>query len=129
VIDGDDRLAYTWDVTRRDGTVTTGADVCFLNEGLVVDNWTIASPDGQSVLPDGPGQEFSAPAERLDRQGLLELTADAHPWHRERVVDVARQTVSGTWSDDRRGGIALLVIASGRIDRQWVIPGTRTLVY
>ena len=28
-----------------------------------------------------------------------------------------------------RGGIAVLVGASGRIDRQWVIPGKRALVH
>ncbi len=129
VIDGDDRLAYTWDLTRRNGEVLTGADVCVLRDGLVVENWTIPSYDPRSDLADGPGAGAPAVAEPLSRQELLELTANAHPWHRERVVDVARQTVAGTWSDGERGGIAVLVVESGRIDRQWVIPGTRALLY
>jgi hypothetical protein len=129
VIDGYERLAYTWDVTRRDGSVLTGADVCVLRDGLVVENWTIPSYDARSELPDGPGASVPAIAEPLDRQHLLALTADAHPWHRNRAVDVARQTVAGTWSDGDRGGIAVLVVESGRIDRQWVIPGTRALRY
>jgi hypothetical protein len=129
VIDGGDRIAYTWDVTRRDGTVTTGADVCVLRDGLVVDNWTLPSAQGRSELPDGPGLAAPAAEALLSREALLELTADAHPWHRERAVDVARQTVGGTWSDGNRGGIAILVIESGRIDREWALPGTRALAY
>jgi hypothetical protein len=129
VIDGKDRLAYTWDVTRRDGSVLTGADVCVLRDGLVVENWTLPSFESRSELPDGPGLTVPVIADPLDRQALLTLTTDAHPWHRNRVVDVARQTVAGTWSDGERGGIAVLVVGSGRIDRQWVIPGTRALRY
>ena len=128
-IDGNDSLAYTWDLTRRDGSVLTGADVCVLRDGLVAENWTVPSYDARSELPDGPGQAESATGERLDRQALLALTADAHPWHRDRVVDVGRQTVAGTWGRPGRGGIAVLVVASGRIDRQWVVPGTRALMY
>jgi hypothetical protein len=119
-----DRLAYTWDVTRRDGTVTTGADVCFLRDGLVAENWTIPSRDGWSSLPDASGSD-----RRLDREALLELTGGAHPWHRERVVDVERQTVAGVWDDGARGGIAVLVVSGGRIDREWSIGGTRKLLY
>jgi hypothetical protein len=129
VIDGNDRLAYTWDVTRRDGTVLTGADVCVLRDGLVVENWTLPSYEARSELPDGPGLAVPETVEPLDRQGLLDLTADVHPWHRERVVDVDRQTVGGTWSDGDRGGIAVLVVESGRVARQWVFPGTRPLRY
>jgi hypothetical protein len=129
VIDGNDRLAYTWDVTRRDGSVLTGADVCVLRDGLVVENWTISSYAARSELPDGPGPDAPATAEPLDRQALLAVTADAHPWHRDRVVDIGRQTVAGTWSDGDRGGIAVLVVGSGRIDRQWVFPGVRILRY
>jgi hypothetical protein len=128
VIDGSDRIAYTWDATRRDGTVVTGADVCVLRDGLVLDNWTIPSAEGRSELPDGPGLAAVAEAP-LTREALLDLTADAHPWHRERVVDVDRQTVGGTWSDGNRGGIAIMVIASGGIDREWVLPGTRPIPY
>jgi hypothetical protein len=128
VIDGSDRIAYTWDVTRRDGTVVTGADVCVLRDGLVIDNWTLPSQD-RSSLADGPGLLVPAVDAPLSREALLDLTADAHPWHRDRVVDVARQTVGGTWSDGHRGGIAILVIGSGRIDREWVLPGTRALAY
>jgi hypothetical protein len=100
-----------------------------LRDGLVVENWTIPSYDARSELPDGPETAVPAIAEPLDRQGLLALTADAHPWHRDRVVDVARQTVAGTWSDADRGGIAVLVVEFGRIDRQWVMPGARALRY
>jgi len=120
----DDRLAYTWDVTRRDGSVTTGADVCYLRGGLVSENWTIPARDGRSPLPDA-----SDPGRPLDRPGLLHLTAGAHPWHRERVVDVERQTVAGVWDDGSRGGIAVLVVENGRIDREWSIGGTRKLRY
>jgi len=129
VIDGNDRLAYTWDLTRRDGSVLTGADVCVLRDGLVSENWTIPSYDARSELPDGPGRAGPATGERLDRRTLLALTADARPWHRDPVVDVARQTVAGTWADHDRGGIAVLVVASGRIDRQWNLQGTRALLY
>ncbi|MBU2665715.1 hypothetical protein KOI35_19585 [Actinoplanes bogorensis] len=125
VIDGADRLAYTWDVTRPDGSVTTGADVCFLRDGRVAENWTLPSADGRSDLPDATTPTGS----RLTRDDLLALTADAHPWHRERVVDVARQTVAGVWDDGERGGIAVLVVAGGRVEREWSIPGTRKLSY
>jgi hypothetical protein len=121
VVDGPDRLAYTWDVTRRDGSITTGADVCFLRDGLVAENWTIPSRDGRSDLPDA-----GAPTgRRLTREELLDLTAAAHAWHRERIVDVGRQTVGGVWDS----GIAVLVIEDGRIDREWSIAGTRKLPY
>jgi hypothetical protein len=132
----DDRLAYTWDVTRRDGTVTTGADVCFLRDGLVAENWTVPSRSGRSSLPDGPsssglsltGPSLTGPA--VTREELLALTADAHPWHRDRVADVHRRTVSGVWQDDAgRGGIAVLVVEDGRVDREWSIGGTRKLLY
>jgi hypothetical protein len=129
VIDGNDRLAYTWDVTRRDGSVLTGADVCILRDGRVTENWTIPSYDGRSEIPDGPGRAGSVIGSPLGRHALLALTADAHPWHRDRVVDVGRQTVAGTWVDHDHGGIAVLVVASDRIDRQWVIQGTRALLY
>jgi hypothetical protein len=125
VVDGPDRLAYTWDVTYRDGSITTGADVCFLRAGLVAENWTIPSRDGRSELPDaGP-----AVGRRLSPEELLALTAGAHPWHRERVVDVTRQTVAGVWDDGEHGGIAVVVIEDGRIDREWSIAGTRKLTY
>jgi hypothetical protein len=119
VIDGTDRLAYTWDATRPDGSVTTGADVCYLRDGRVAENWTVPSRAGRSELPDA-----GAPAgRRLTRPELLALTAGAHPWQRERVVDVDRQTVAGFWD----GGIAVLVIEDGRLDRGWAIPATRSL--
>jgi hypothetical protein len=125
VVDGTDRLAYTWDATRPDGSVTTGADVCFLRDGLVAENWTLPSRDGRSALPDA-----GEPAgRRLDAAGLLTLTAGAHPWHRERIVDVQRQTVAGVWDDGGRGGIAVLVVVDGRVDREWSIGGTRKLLY
>ncbi|WP_051807862.1 hypothetical protein [Actinoplanes subtropicus] len=121
VVDGADRVAYTWDVTHRDGTVRSGADVNVLRDGLVVANWTSVSQAGRSPLPDGPG------AGELDRAALAAAVAGAHPWHGDLVVDVARQTVAGTWSDGTRGGIAVLVLVDGRIDRQWVLPGDRPL--
>jgi hypothetical protein len=124
VIDGNDRLAYTWDVTRRDGSVTTGADVCYLRDGLVAENWTIPSRSGRSPLPDAGLSDGGHPADEL-----LALTDGAHPWHRERVVDVARQTVAGVWDDGGRGGIAVLVVSDGRIDREWSIGGSRKLLY
>lgn len=121
VVDGAERLAYTWDVTRRDGTVSTGADLNLLRDGLVVANWTSVSADGRSPLPDGPG------AGDLDRAALAAAVAGAHPWHGDLVIDVPRQTVAGTWTDGTRGGIAVLVLVNGRIDGQWVLPGTRPL--
>ncbi|MGI5130255.1 nuclear transport factor 2 family protein [Pseudonocardia sp. CA-107938] len=54
VIDGADRLAYTWDATLRDGTVLTGADVCVLRDGLVADNWTIVG-ERRAPTPDIAG--------------------------------------------------------------------------
>lgn len=118
----DGRLAYTWDVTRRDGSVTTGADVCFLRDGRVAENWTIPSREGRSELPDA-----DTPAgPPTTREELLALTAGAHPWHRDRVVDVGRRTVAGVWDDGERGGIAVLVVENGRIDREWSMPGTRS---
>jgi hypothetical protein len=121
VIDGADRVAYTWDVTYRDGTVGTGADVNVLRDGLVVANWTSVSRAGRSPLPDGPGRGT------LDRAAIAAAVADAHPWQGNLSIDVGRQTVAGTWSDGARGGIAVLVLADGRIDRQWVLPGRRPL--
>ena len=121
VVDGADRLAYTWDVTRRDGTISTGADVNVLRDGLIVANWTSVSSNGRSPLPDGPG------VGDLDRAALTAAVAGAHPWHGDLVIDVPRQTVAGTWTDGARGGLAVLVLINGRIDRQWVLPGTRPL--
>lgn len=118
-IDGTDRIAYTWKVTGRDGTVRSGADVCVLRDGLVVENWTGAGP--LSPLPDGPGRGD------LDRAALARTVADAQPWHGDLVIDVVRQTVAGVWSDGTRGGLAVIALADGRIDRQWVVPGTRPL--
>jgi hypothetical protein len=135
VVDGADRLAYTWDVTRRDGSVTTGADVCFLRDGRVAENWTLPSREGRSELPDAelPDAELpdagSPTGGRLTREELLTLTAGAHPWHRDRIVDVRRQTVAGVWDDGEHGGIAVLVVEDGRIDREWSIGGTRKLIY
>ncbi len=121
VVDGTERLAFTWDVTRRDGVVITGADLCVLTDGKVSRNWTIPSPDGRSELPDGPGEGD------LDREELRVLAKDAHAWHGELVLDPERQTIAGTWSDGSRGGIAVLVAVDGRVDREWVVPGTRPL--
>jgi hypothetical protein len=123
-IDGTDRLAYTWDATFPDGTVVTGADVCVLRDGLVAENWTVPAAE-RSTLPDGPGR----PAGALDRDELQKLVAEIHPWHRDLVIDVERQTVAGTWSDGTIGGIALLTVEDGRIGRQWSIEGTRTPLY
>jgi hypothetical protein len=125
VVEGADRLAYTWDVTRRDGSVTTGADVCFLRDGRVAENWTLPSREGRSELPDA----VSPTGRRLTREALLTLTAGAHPWHRDRIVDVRRQTAAGVWDDGEHGGIAVLVVEDGRIDREWSIGGTRKLIY
>jgi hypothetical protein len=125
VVDGAGRLAYTWDLTRRDGTVTTGADVCFLRDGRVAENWTLPSRDGRSELPDASPPPFS----RIPAEELSALTAGAHPWHRERIVDVERQTVAGVWDDGARGGIAVLAVEAGRVDREWSIGGTRKLLY
>ena len=121
VIDGADRLAFTWDVTRRDGVVITGADMCVLDGGKVARNWTIPSPDGRSALPDGPG------AGGLGRGELVALAKERHPWQGELAADPLRQTVAGVWSDGMRGGISVLVAVDGRADREWVVPGTRRL--
>jgi len=42
---------------------------------------------------------------------------------------VERQTVAGVWDDGARGGIAVLAISDGRVDREWSIGGTRKLLY
>jgi hypothetical protein len=60
VIDGNERLAYTWDATRPDGTAVTGIDVCVLQDGRVTLNWTVPAAE-RSALPDGPGIEVLHP--------------------------------------------------------------------
>jgi hypothetical protein len=51
---GADTVAYTWDLTRRDGSVVTDMDFNVLREGKVVDNWTFAGP-WRDARADGPG--------------------------------------------------------------------------
>jgi hypothetical protein len=129
VIDGNERLAYTWDATRRDGTVVTGIDVCVLRDGVVTLNWTVPAGE-RSDLPDGPGIEvLSADARALDRAGLTAVASGLYPWHGDLVVDVERQTVGGVWSDGGVGGLAVIVVTDGAVARSWSLPGTRPLAY
>jgi hypothetical protein len=120
-----DRIAYTWDRTSRDGSIATGADVCFLRSGLIAENWTIRDDGPPPELPD----VTTVSGTRLNTDELLALTAKSRPWHRERTVDEYRQTVAGVWDDGARGGIAVLVVENGRIDRDWSMPGARKLLY
>ncbi len=129
VIDGTDRLAYTWDVTRPDGTATTGLDICVLTDGLVSLNWTVPTTE-RSGLSDGPGLEVLPSADRtLDRAGLTAVATGLHPWHGDLVVDVTRQTVAGVWTDGAIGGVAIVVVTDGAVSRSWSHPGTRPLHY
>lgn len=129
VIDGNERLAYTWDATRPDGTAVTGIDVCVLQDGVVTLNWTVPAAE-RSALPDGPGIEVLPPnARALDRAGLTTIAAGLHPWHGDLAVDVERQTVAGVWSGGAVGGLAVLVITDGAVARSWSLPGTRPLLY
>src|ERR1017187_2610378 len=129
VIDGNERLASTWDATKPDGTALTGIDVCVLRDGRVTLNWTVPAAE-RSALPDGPGIEVLPRNTRaLDRAGLTTIAAGLHPWHGDLVVDVERQTVAGVWSDGTFGGLAVLVITDGAVARSWSLPGTRPLLY
>jgi hypothetical protein len=122
VIDGNERLAYTWDATRPDGTAVTGIDVCVLQDGVVTLNWTVPAAE-RSALPDGPGIEVLPPnARALDRAGLTTIAAGLQPlaWRprrRRRTPDRGRRLVRrrcrrvGRPRDHRRGRRPLLVAA------------------
>ncbi len=43
LVDGGDRFAYLWDVTRPDGSITTGIDVNMVREGRIAENWTFVA--------------------------------------------------------------------------------------
>jgi len=90
VIDGNERLAYTWDATLRDGTVLTGADVCVLRDGQVADNWTIVG-ERRAPAPDVAG------AGRATRAELAAAVAAWTPlWNGDtsRVADVVAPDVT-----------------------------------
>ena len=90
----------------------------------------LPSREGRSEQPDAELPDAGSPTGgRLTREELLTLTAGTHPWHRDRIVDVRRQTVAGVWDDGEHGGIAVLVVEDGRIDREWSTGGTRKLIY
>ncbi|MDO9458181.1 hypothetical protein [Nocardioides sp.] len=144
VLDGADRLAYTWDVTLRDGTVLTGADVCVLRDGKVVLNWTLPA-DRRDETPDPPTGRGSATRDEIGElvrgwcarwQDVAD--DDAVFWgptdrrrdesvelHGDPVVDVAGQSVALTWSAGGVGGIDVLVLDGGRVGRAWSFGGQR----
>lgn len=147
VIDGADRLAYTWDATRRDGTVITGADVCVLRDGKVVRNWTIPG-ERQDLTADPLGSGVTtARAHELvegwlrDRDGQCDpsvFVAAAAPddgtyeTHGGLVVDEALGTVAFLWSAQVAGqpigGMDVLIVVDDQIARCWSFTGQRAHV-
>jgi hypothetical protein len=90
VIDGGDRLAYTWDATLRDGTVLTGADVCVLRDGLVEDNWTIVG-ERRAPAPDVAG---SGSASRDELAATVAAWTPLWNGDTSRVADVVAPDVT-----------------------------------
>lgn len=126
---GDDLVAYTWDATKRDGSVVTGMDFNVLRDGRVVDNWTFAGPwrDAQS---DGPGQGS------LTGPQLADLArADAEErgvrLHRPPAVDAVRQSMAYLWvtEPDLPGGLDVVVVRDGSCAQRWSMPAYRAFRY
>lgn len=131
VVDGDRALAYSWDVTRRDGTVLTGADVNVLRDGRVAENWTIPA----AVRDDRADLTGAGTASRADLVALCRAEAAARGVviHREPVVDEVRRTAAYLWATgtgpDDPGGIDVLVVRHGRVASTWSAPGSRAFSY
>lgn len=131
VVDGDRALAYTWDVTRRDGTVLTGADVNILRDGRVAENWTIPA----AVRDDRTDLIGAGTASRDDLAALCRAEAAARGVviHRDPVVDEVRRTAAYLWATgtgpDASGGIEVLVVRHGRVASTWSVPGSRAFRY
>lgn len=143
VYDGTDRIAFTWDVARPDGSVWSGADVCVLRDGKVALNWTLPTVDRRDQVPDPPtgrgSLERDAIAEVVEswsigRDGVPDDRVFGSPHgstkaiHGEPVIDLAAQTVAFTWSADGVGGIDVLVLDEGEVARAWSLAGTRAHV-
>ena len=126
---GTDLVAYTWDLTRRDGSVVTGMDFNVLQHGKVVDNWTFAGP-WRDARAAGPGTG-SLTAESLS--GLVRSEADRRSLrvHRQPAVDPVRQTAAFLWTtaDNEPGGIDVLLVRDGTVADSWSLPAYRPFRY
>lgn len=126
---GGQLVAYTWDATKRDGSVVTGADFNVLRDGKVIDNWTFAGP-WRDARPDGPGTG------QLDADGLLELVREQAKrrevrLHRDPAVDPERQTAAYLWLPEpgQPGGLDVFVVCDGEVAQTWSLPAYRPFLY
>jgi hypothetical protein len=121
-------VGYTWDVTKGDGSIVTGADFNVLEHGLVVDNWTFVGDVRDQR--DDPELTFADPYEL--RQLVSQDAQDRHVRvHREPALDPKRGTAAYLWqpAEDRPGGIDLIAVSGGRISWRWSLTATRPFRY
>lgn len=115
LVDAGEAFAYTWDVTRPDGTIRSGMDVNVLRDGRIAMNWTFVG--GRRTDWDA-----AEPAQRGSTEALGRLVTGPH---RPPVVDGARGRVAGLRTVDGRGTVELHVMRDGRPAHAWSFVGTR----